>query len=109
MATSFGYRFGKVLGRVLFLAYVFAAIIGVAGSVYGIDAATQFTGWPLWIGTIVVGVLILRFVPRPFDLIILSPLAFWGAAQAWGLTYLMAGLTIGVPVAIVCLLSLGRK
>jgi len=109
MATSLKYRFGKVLGNILLFAYVLAAIIGVVGSGYGLQDLTQIEGWKLWAGVIPIGLLILWFVPRPLDVILLAPLAFWGLAKIWGLTYLMSGLAVGVPVLIVVFMSLGKK
>ncbi len=108
-SKNLGYRTGKVLGRFLLVSYLLAAGIGVIGSIFGVDAATHRTGWPIWIGTTVLGILILRVVPRPFDVILLSPFAIWGAVQGWGLTYMMAGIIVGLPVMVVCLLSIGRK
>lgn len=110
MATkNLGYRTGKILGRFLLLFYLLAAGLGIVGSVYGVDAMTHMTGWPIWVGTVVLGLAILRLAPRPLDVILLFPLAFWGAVQGWGLNYMMAGLILGMPVIIVCLLSIGRK
>ena len=109
MATSFKYRLGKVFGNVLLLAYVISAVIGVAGSGYGVQELSGIEGWKLWAGVVPVGVLILWFIPRPVDVLILAPLAFWGLTTVWGQTYLTAGLVVGIPVLIVVFLSLGRK
>ncbi len=113
MATSFKYRFGKSLGLILVLAYVLAAIIGVVGGGFGVQALITFPEsvqpWMIWTGVIALSLLVLWFVPRGIDVLILAPLAFWGGANALGLTYLMSGLLVGIPVTIVLLLSMGRK
>lgn len=109
MATSFKYRFGKSLGKILLLVYVFAAIIGVAGSGYGVQSLSGFSGWKLWAGVVPIGLLVLWFIPRPVDVLLLAPLAFWGLTTVWEQTYLTSALIVGIPVLIVVFLSLGRK
>ncbi len=109
MATSFKYRFGKTLGKILIFAYLLAAAIGITGSGFGLGEITTLTGWKIWAVTIPAGLLILRFVPRPLDILLLTPLAFWGVHKTAGLDYLPAGLIVGLPAALVVLLSIGQK
>lgn len=109
MATGFKYTFGKYLGGVLFIAYLVAAILGVGGSAHGLDTIMDFTAWYFWLLSVLAGLLILWFIPRPVDVMLLSPLAIYGGVHQWGLTWTMATIIVGLPVIIVLLLSLGHK
>lgn len=109
MASGFGYKFGKSLGGVLIFTYLLAAVMGVGGSVMGLDTMIGFNAWYYFAGAIVAGLLILYFVPRPFDLILLSPLAVYGGVKQLGLTWTMAVIVMAVPVILVVLMSLGKK
>lgn len=109
MATGFKYKFGKSLGPVLILTYVLSAGLGISGSAYGLDVLLDFKAWYYWLGAVAAGLLILWFVPRPLDVVWLSPLAIYGAVHGWGLTWTMAGIIIGVPLTLVLLMSMGRK
>ncbi len=109
MATSFGYKFGKTLGGLLILAYMLAAIMGIGGSVLGLDTLVGFTAWYVYAGAIIAGLVLLYFVPRPFDLILLSPLAVYGGVTQLGLTWTMAVIIMAIPVLIVVLMSIGKK
>ncbi len=108
MADGFQYKFGRGLGFVLFGAYLLAAVLGVTGTAYGLDALMDFQAWYFWLGAVIAGLLVLWFVPRPIDVILLTPLAVYGGAQNFGLTYTMAGIIMGLPVLIVFLMSLGK-
>jgi len=109
MAEGFRYKFGKALGGFLMLAYVLAAGLGIVGSAYGLDALIDFQAWYYGVGAAALGLAILWFVPRPLDVVWLAPLAVYGAFHGWGLTWTMAGIVIGTPVALVLLLSMGRR
>ncbi len=109
MAADFKYKFGKFLAPILVLAYVSAAIIGIIGNIHGAQIITGIEGWMLWLGVIIPCLLILWFVPRGIDLLLLMPLAVYGGVHAMNLSYLTAGLIMGIPVLIVILLSTGRK
>lgn len=109
MATSFKYKFGKSLGIILILSYVLAAANGVAGTAYGLDALLDFKAWYYWLGAVIAALLVLWFVPRPVDVILLAPLAVYGGVHQFGLTWTMAGILTSMPVILVVLLSLGRK
>jgi len=109
MASSWKYRFGKHLGVVLIAVYLLAAGLGVTGSAYGLDVLMDFQAWYYWAGAVLAGLLLLYFIPRPLDVVLLAPLAVYGAGSSWGLTWTMAGIIIGVPVIMVILMSLGKK
>jgi len=109
MAESFRYRFGKSLGLVLVIAYLLAAILGVGGSALGLDHLVNFGAWYFWVGVILIGLLILRFIPRPFDVALLAPLAVYGGVHQLSLTWTMAGIIVGLPLLLVILMSLGKK
>ncbi|NNE57413.1 MAG: hypothetical protein HKN36_04835 [Hellea sp.] len=109
IAATFGYRFGKYLGGFTAICYVTAALLGIVAGGFGLGVLTGLAGWQLWAIVIPAALLILWFVPRPVDVILLAPLAIYGAAQNWGLTYTMAGIMVGIPVLLVLILSLGKK
>ena len=109
MATSWKYRLGKNLGLLLLIIYLIAATLGVVGSAYGLDVLVDFQAWYYWAGAVIAGLLLLYFIPRPIDVMLLAPLAFYGGAKSWGLTWTMSGIIIGLPVFLVILMSLGKK
>lgn len=109
MATSFKYKFGKSLGIVLILAYLLAATIGVAGTAYGLDALIGFKAWYFWLGAVIAALLVLWFIPRPIDVMLLAPLAVYGGVHQFGLTWTMSVILTSIPVLLVVLMSLGKK
>ena len=109
MATSFGYKFGKSLGGLLICFYLLAAIMGIGGSILAIEALTGLQAWYYYLGGAVIGLLVLWFIPRPVDILLLSPLAVYGGVHKLGLTWTMAAIIMAVPVILVVLMSLGRK
>lgn len=109
MATSFGYKFGKSLGGLLIFAYVLAAIMGVSGSALGLGTLIGFDAWYFYAGAVLAGLLLLYFVPRPFDLLLLSPLAMYGGVKQLGLTWTMAAIIMAIPVILVVMMSVGKK
>ena len=109
MAKDWKYKLGTKLGGLVVLAYLASAIIGLVGSAYGLDDLISFSAWYLWTGVIFTGLLILWFIPRPVDVMLLSPLAVYAGANSLGLTYTVSGIIVAVPLLITILLSLGRK
>lgn len=109
MTNNFQYKFGRGLGFLLFASYLLAAVLGVGGSAYGLDVAMDFQAWYYWLGSVFAGLLILWFVPRPVDVILLAPLAVYAGVHAFDLTWTMAVIIVGLPVIIVLLMSLGKK
>jgi len=97
------------LGGILIFAYLLAAIIGVTGLTLGLDALIGFDAWYFYLGPIFIGLLILWFIPRPLDVILLAPLAIYGGVHKLGLTWTMSTIIVAIPVILVLLLSLGRK
>ena len=109
MASNWTYKIGQKLGVILFLTYMSAAIIGVTGSAFGLDDLVQFKAWYYWLGIVVAGLLVLWFIPRPVDVLVLAPLAFYAGHHSFGLTYTMSGIIVGLPVLLTVLFSLGKK
>ena len=74
------------------MAYVTAAVIGVVGTGYGVQALATFPEtvqpWMIWLGTTIIGLIILWFVPRGIDVLILAPLAIYGGVQVLSLIHI---------------------
>ena len=109
MSDGFGYKFGQILGFILFATYLFAALITVIGNAYAASVWTEFQAWYFWILPVLACLVILWLIPRPIDLFILSPTAIYGLTYGWSLTWTVAGLLVFTPVIIVGLLSMGKN
>jgi len=109
MTTGFRYRFGKAMGGLLVFFYLVAILVLLAGLYAG--AQFHFGQQFLFSGfvALIVSGFFLWFVPRPLDLVLLSPLAVYGWVMGWGLTWTVASLGVALPVVIVVILSLGRR
>jgi len=83
--------------------------MGVGGSLLGLKTLIGFDAWYYYLGIVMAGLLLLWFVPRPVDLLLLSPLAVYGGVHQLGLTWTMAVIIMAVPVLLVVMMSVGKK
>ncbi len=106
MKSKLTYKIGTVLGKLLVILYVLTALLFLSANMGGVHDLTNLSGPLLWLSVLALGGLILWKIRTGFDLILLAPLAVWGAMQGWHLTQTQSLLLIGAPTLLVISLSL---
>ena len=106
---KFGYKIGTLLGGATVILFLISAVMMIVASMAAIHVMAGLSGWILWLGTIAVCLFILWLLPLGWDLIVLAPLAIWGAYKSWGLPWIPATILFATPAILVLILSRLQK